>query len=376
MKKIWKVVVVNIILVLLVLYGFEFYLYRSLPKLPCDDYTGLYKRCNIHRVVYYAIHKMIYKEKPSAILYTWGNPVVNNSFGFREREFAIPKPDNVFRIMVLGDSLTWGAGLAVEERYTNRLEKYLNERLIGKFPKRIEVLNFGIPGGPTIAERDILRKFIDLVNPDLVIVGFCLNDPQPKSQDWSIEKDRIDRYAKFFLVPIKLLFGILHLELTASFIENGFYKTLEKLGIIPPWYVALDRVYDKNSKEWKDFEEALKDIRDISNKKGLPPPIFAVLNQGVYTDKPTDYRNPDDMLKLYLKWYHQAEDTASKIGFRTVNFEKEIAEKLHDKPLAVNVLDGHPSAEVNDIYAQKLAEFIIKEYFLKGGTYNGNKGRN
>jgi len=357
-KKIWKVVVVNIILVLLVLYGFEFYLYRSLPKLPCDDYSGSYKRCN---------------EK---ILYTWGNPVINNSFGFREREFAIPKPDNVFRIMVLGDSLTWGAGLAVEERYTNRLEKYLNERLRGKFPKRIEVLNFGIPGGPTIAERDILRTFIDLVNPDLVIVGFCLNDPQPKSQDWSLEKDRIDRYARFFLSPIRRLFRILHLELTASFIENGFYKTLEKLGIIPPWYVALDRVYDKNSKEWKDFEEALKDIRDMSNKKGLPPPIFAVLNQGVYTDKPTDYRNPDDMLKLYLKWYHQAEDTASRIGFKTVNFEKELAEKLHDKPLAVNVLDGHPSAEVNDIYAQKLAEFIIKEYFLKGGIHNGNKGRN
>jgi lysophospholipase L1-like esterase len=362
-KKIWKVVVVNIILVLLVLYGFEFYLYRSLPKLPCDDYSGSYKRCNVNKE----------KEK---ILYTWGNPVVNNSFGFREREFAIPKPDNVFRIMVLGDSLTWGAGLAVEERYTNRLEKYLNERLKGKFPKRIEVLNFGIPGGPTIAERDILRTFIDLVNPDLVIVGFCLNDPQPKSQEWSIEKDRIHRYARFFLSPIRRLFRILRLELTASFIENGFYKTLEKLGIIPPWYVALDRVYDKNSKEWKDFEEALKDIRDMSNKKGLPPPIFAVLNQGVYTDKPTDYRNPDDMLKLYLKWYHQAEDTASKIGFKTVNFEKEIAEKLHDKPLAVNVLDGHPSAEVNDIYAQKLAEFIIKEYFFKGGTYNGNKGRN
>jgi len=108
MKKIWKVVVLNIILVLLVLYGFEFYLYRSLPKLPCDDYSGSYKRCNIHRVVYYVIHKKIYKEKPSVILYTWGKPVVKNRFGFREREFAIPKPDNVFRIMVLGDSLNLG----------------------------------------------------------------------------------------------------------------------------------------------------------------------------------------------------------------------------------------------------------------------------
>src|SRR5437867_523487 len=50
--------------------------------------------------------------------YTWGHLVENNKYGFREREVKTPKPSDVYRVMVLGDSLTWGAGLDVEERYT------------------------------------------------------------------------------------------------------------------------------------------------------------------------------------------------------------------------------------------------------------------
>jgi lysophospholipase L1-like esterase len=78
-------------------------------------------------------------------LYTWGHEVRHNRFGFRERDFVTPKPQGTFRIMVLGDSLTWGAGLAEEERYTNLLESALN-REFDHGPK-VEVLNFGVSGG-------------------------------------------------------------------------------------------------------------------------------------------------------------------------------------------------------------------------------------
>jgi hypothetical protein len=40
--------------------------------------------------------------------YTWGRLVENNRYGFRERNFKQPKPSDTYRVMVLGDSLTWG----------------------------------------------------------------------------------------------------------------------------------------------------------------------------------------------------------------------------------------------------------------------------
>jgi len=53
---------------------------------------------------------------------TWSHSVVNNALGFREREVRIPKPPSLFRVMVLGDSLTWGAGLATDQRYSDLLK--------------------------------------------------------------------------------------------------------------------------------------------------------------------------------------------------------------------------------------------------------------
>src|SRR5260370_40571869 len=151
LKRVGLVLIINLVILAPLVYAFEFLLERNDPKrsLPVNGWVN-------------------------GKLITWGNPVENNRFDFREREFVTPKPPNVFRIMVLGDSLTWGAGLAPDERYSNLLEKSLNETYPGK---KFEVLNFGIPGGPTTEERDILRKYRDRVQPDLIIVGFCINDP-------------------------------------------------------------------------------------------------------------------------------------------------------------------------------------------------------
>src|SRR5947209_18236687 len=158
LRRLALIFFIDAVILLPLIYGFEFFLEWKDPRkqLPVDGMVN-------------------------GRLLTWGHLVETNRLGFRECDFQVPKPPGVFRIMVLGDSLTWGAGLAPEERYTNLLERRLNEA----YPGRFEVLNFGFPAGSTIEERSVLRKYKDLVQPDLVLVGFCINDPQPKAQDYS-----------------------------------------------------------------------------------------------------------------------------------------------------------------------------------------------
>jgi len=289
-------------------------------------------------------------------LITWGHPVENNRFGYRERDFATPKPPGVFRIVILGDSLTWGAGLAPDERYSNLLEKSLNET----YPvKKFEVLNFGIPGGPTIEERDILRKYREQVQPDLIIVGFCINDPQPKSQDYSVERERFEARTARTLVSVRYRLGRIGLPAIAVLIKNATYGFAEKTNMIPTWEVSLDRTYVKSSSEWQAFVTALTDIKQMSDEMKLPAPIFAALNQGEKTG--SDYLKPDETINYFVKWTRQAEAAANEAGFKALDYEKEIPIELANDSLVINVLDGHPSAKLNQLYAKKLLAAVVAD---------------
>jgi lysophospholipase L1-like esterase len=335
MRKFVLLGILNLVLIIAALYLFEALLYATDPRrtLPKDGMFG-------------AVH------------YTWGHEVRNNRFGFREREFVVPKPANTCRIMVLGDSLTWGAGLAPEERYTNLAEAKLRHQFPGR---HIELINFGISGGPTETEAVILRQHIAQTQPDQIVVGFCLNDPQPKSQDFSEEKEAFTQRTEGTLSELEHALSLVGLPRTAAATRRATYRVAELLGIFPTWEVALDRTYDPASDEWRRFTAALRDIRAQSDRAGLPSPIFSILNQGTYTDRPTRYSKPDAELKRFRRWYEQAEEAAKATGFRTYNHEQEIIASLDDAVLALNVVDGHPSAALNVVYAGHLTQILADE---------------
>ena len=64
-----------------------------------------------------------------------------NSWGRREQEFDRVAPENTYRIVVVGDSITYGQGIEEEERFTNRLASDL-----AGSGTPFQVLNFGKSG--------------------------------------------------------------------------------------------------------------------------------------------------------------------------------------------------------------------------------------
>ena len=272
---------------------------------------------------------------------TWGHPVTTNRFGFREREFKVPKPSGTYRVMVLGDSFTWGSGLSLEERYTERIQRHLRQR----FPERnIEVLNFGQPSTPTTEHARNLTQFVDRVTPDRIVVGFCVNDPQPRAQNYAVE---LDNYRWLFL-GIETL-GRCRLVATRQFLKTRCGQLLRNIGVIPQWWIALDRVYQPDSTEWQAFCAALKSIKAHNARRGLPPPLFAALWYGR-----GNFNQPDTRLRLIAKWCRQATRAAQTAGFEIVDMEPAFL-RQGDRNRWVNAWDGHPSAECNRIYAEHLS---------------------
>ena len=99
---------------------------------------------------------------------------VINSLGFRDEEFPVKKPSGVFRILALGDSMTFGPAINLEQTYPKVLERLLNEGVAGDL--RFQVINGGVGGYNTYQELVMWRDKGVTLDPDLIIAGFCVND--------------------------------------------------------------------------------------------------------------------------------------------------------------------------------------------------------
>ncbi len=106
--------------------------------------------------------------------------------GLRDRELAHAKPPGVVRIAAIGDSITFGFGNEPGESFPKQLEALLNA-CAGEGGARVEVLNLGVPGYNTVQIAARLRAVGLAFEPDAVVYGYSLNDPQ----DYSVEAEAL-----------------------------------------------------------------------------------------------------------------------------------------------------------------------------------------
>ena len=105
-----------------------------------------------------------------------GVPVSVNRLGLRDHEIAVPKPAGTVRILGVGDSVTFGYGVRLEETYLKVLEGRLRQAARGG--ARYEAVNAGIEECGLDAYYHAVRTLGPRLQPDLVLVGIVLNDVQ------------------------------------------------------------------------------------------------------------------------------------------------------------------------------------------------------
>jgi lysophospholipase L1-like esterase len=100
-----------------------------------------------------------------------------NSFGLRGENVASPKPDDVYRIIAVGGSTTFGVYLPWNETYPYYLQETLRERFN---TDRIEVINGGLTGSTSAESFHRLPTQILPLEPDMVIIYHAFNDLLPR----------------------------------------------------------------------------------------------------------------------------------------------------------------------------------------------------
>jgi lysophospholipase L1-like esterase len=134
-----------------------------------------------------------------------------------EPDLTWQKPAGVKRIVILGDSLTFGDGVKATETYPYKLQ----EKLRNRRDSQIQVINLGIMGINTDQEAMILTQENPyfgypalFFEPDLLILTFCVNDlelmPDPKPRPGTlflpkpIHKYFTRKFKLYYFIHVKL----------------------------------------------------------------------------------------------------------------------------------------------------------------------------
>ena len=98
--------------------------------------------------------------------------VRTNSLRLRGTELAIPKPQNVCRIVVLGDETIYAPETHDSDHFCTLLQQQLQQRSA----TRIEVINAGVPGHCPLTEYLLFKQRLLGLQPDVVVLHFDWSD--------------------------------------------------------------------------------------------------------------------------------------------------------------------------------------------------------
>lgn len=99
--------------------------------------------------------------------------VTINALGFRGPAVTTPKPAGRFRVAALGDSVTLGWGVGDTESFPAIVEQRLRAE---RRSVEADVANLAVAGYNTRQEVSLLERYLESLQPDVVLLGFYAND--------------------------------------------------------------------------------------------------------------------------------------------------------------------------------------------------------
>ena len=256
-----------------------------------------------------------------------------NKYGYRDYEYNLKKKEGVFRIIVLGDSQTFGHGIKdLNNTWVKKLEKKLIES-VGN--TSIEVLSISGPGWNSDTYLYELFKKSFKFNPDLVILAYYHNDiPFPIS----LNCDSSDR-------KITPDINIFQSSKLVSFINFRINRLLEKIGEKPRYSDCLNQAYDSIGWEMNKFYLDIMGLSLSIKKIHFMITVIPLIHQ---LDSNYPLAGPHKKLKEF----------SIKRNIEFLDFYEEGFKNLNPSNLKVSKTDHHLNKNAGDIMADVLFEKI------------------
>jgi len=186
-----------------------------------------------------------------------------NSLCIRGEETLVDRPKSKFRVLVIGDSISWP------------LDGYV--ALFQQERGDLDIINASVPGYTTYQERLLLERNLMQLDPDLVLLQYCLND----NYRFLHRVTSKGRWLMTFEARAKLLpegGGFLARLSRSSYlvyaVRRALYTaSLNQSGV--PWKTPIiDRAW--NEACWPEEEQQIRAIADSLARAGIRFAVIAV----------------------------------------------------------------------------------------------------
>ena len=299
----------------------------------------------------------------------------HNSLGYRGEDVVQPKPDDVYRIVAIGGSTTYGTGVTDDYRqsYPYQLQSYLRDNGFAK----VEVVNAGVPGYTSYESFINLQMRVLTLDPDLILIYHGINDAHarlvfPYAQYRADNvgyrgpiiqntiMPQIWEYSTFLRI-IGIQFGWIKshnsLEWTrireASSSYAGAFTTSHHRGVYPDGIFqtvsAMDMI-DNNPPIY--FESNLRSMADLAHARGIDVMFSTFAYDPDFPNEPT-VSTPE-----YIRMLDQHNVVNKSVAQATDSYFFDLASVM---PLGTEYfVDGRHMTQLgNSVRAQFYGDYII-----------------
>ncbi|MFT7463246.1 MAG: hypothetical protein ACI9EF_001590 [Pseudohongiellaceae bacterium] len=180
-----------------------------------------------------------------------------NSLGFRDEEFTLEKPAGELRVLAIGDSFTFGLGVQQPDLWTEVLQR----RLESDRGTPVQVINGGFACGhaPPYYAPWLGQKGLTL-DPDVVIIGLCLND-----------MGDIPMMAYYFKEGANLESPLELWNTYQRLSEQRRIRGVVESTVADPHGKRFDfgKVIEKDPAQWEDSVSALQKMQTLTQARGI-----------------------------------------------------------------------------------------------------------
>ena len=267
--------------------------------------------------------------EPNTHAFLMGQDVKINSQGLRDYEYPFDKSPGVYRILVLGDSTTFGWGVSMNDTASKILERELNARHVPGY-ERFEVINAGVGNYDTVQEVTYYKTRGVEFHPDMVILVYFINDPEP-----------VPRQRSIWLIDRSYL---------VAFLTNRLDGVLRKTGSRPGWKAYYASLYNENLPGYQACTAALLDLAATTRENqtklivALLPELHEINQEYPFTAE-----------------HQKIKDVVAPTGTPVLDLIDGLRGHGPEETLWVTPLDDHPSAKANTLIAGQLRDAILAE---------------